>query len=157
MGKDEKIKQIIFLQKRVNSLIHEKHHDLAQKHGLSLEQYHLLVELEELMLDVEEVAEAPTIGDIAQNVNNSQNTVSEKVSRLEKKGLVLRVRDEKDRRISRVVLTQEGKQLVEEIGKQGGSKFLYDSLSCMDVQMVDHLLMSLRLLIDTMEQKKEKE
>lgn len=139
MKKEEKIQKIIDLKDGIDELIHTRYHELAQKYDLSLEQYHLLIELDELMLDVNDEIQAPTIGQIAKNINNSQNTVSERVTRLENKGLVSRIKDSSDRRISRVVLTDEGRSLINQIDMQASSKFLFYSLSKMKDGDVDQL------------------
>ncbi|PJI08761.1 MULTISPECIES: MarR family winged helix-turn-helix transcriptional regulator [Clostridium] len=150
MSREDKIKNIIKCRDKINSLIHEKYHSLTKKYDLSLEQFHLLIELDELMLDVEDSKAAPTVGEIAKNINNSQNTVSERITRLENKGLVERKRDKQDRRISRVYLTDKGRELIEEMDKEANSKFLFDSLGCMEDKDIDNLLNCLNILIKQM-------
>lgn len=155
MTKKEKIQKVIQYKKEVDKLIHQKHHELAQKYDLSLEQYHLLIELDELMLDVNDELTAPTVGQIAKNVKNSQNTVSEKITRLENKGFVYRVKDSSDKRISRVVLTEEGRKLIEAIGKQANNSFLFDSISYMEECYIDEFLKCFEELIKKMKKFKE--
>lgn len=151
MSKEEKIQKIIQYKKDIDSFIHKKHHQLAQKYDLSLEQYHLLVELDELMLEVNDEYVAPTVGEIAKSVNNSQNTVSEKITRLENRGLVKRIKDSKDKRISRVVLTEEGRDYINSISRQANNRFLFDSISSMEEKCIDNLLESLKELLKHME------
>ncbi|URZ08328.1 MarR family winged helix-turn-helix transcriptional regulator [Clostridium felsineum] len=150
MNKQEKVENIIKYRKEINVLIHERYHSLSKKYGLSLEQFHLLIELEELMLEVEDKLIAPTVGDIAKNIKNSPNTVSERITRLENKGLVKRVRDGKDKRISRVFLTDEGEKLIEKMDKEANVKFLFDSLSKMGEEDLNNLFKGLSILIDKM-------
>lgn len=150
MNKEEKISKIIQLKKDIDSCIHRKHHQLAQNYDLSLEQYHLLVELDELMLMVNDELVAPTVGEIAKSVNNTQNTVSEKITRLENKGLVERIKDSKDKRISRVVLTKEGREYIESISKQANNRFLFNSISDMEDVDIDNLYTSLEVLLKHM-------
>ncbi|MCR3760824.1 MarR family transcriptional regulator [Clostridium felsineum] len=150
MNKQEKVENIIKYRKEINVLIHERYHSLSKKYGLSLEQFHLLIELEELMLEVEDKLIAPTVGDIAKNIKNSPNTVSERITRLENKGLVKRVRDGKDKRISRVFLTDEGEKLIEKMDKEASVKFLFDSLSKMGEEDLNNLFKGLSILIDKM-------
>lgn len=154
MTREEKIRQIIQYKKDVDVCIHKKHHELAQKYGLSLEQYHLMVELDELMLEVNDEVLAPTVGEIAKNINNSQNTVSERITRLENKGMVKRVRDNKDRRISRVELTEEGRKFINEIGRQASSSFLFDSISNLQDSLIDNFLECLNELLKQMKNDK---
>lgn len=150
MNKFDKAQKVIKLRSEVDGLIHGRYHKLAKKYNLSLEQFHLLIELDELALNLSDEMSAPTIGDIAKNINNSQNTVSEKVSRLEKKGLVKRVKSEEDRRVSRVVLTDEGRELINDISEEASGKFLLDSILDLEESDIDNLLNGLEKLYKKM-------
>ena len=150
MNRDETIKKIIDHKDEIDTLIHRKYHELAKKNKLSLEQFHLLIELDELMLDINDEYQAPTIGEIAKNINHTQNTVSERITRLETKGLVKRVKDLNDRRISRVYLTEEGRNFIELIEKEASSKFLFHSLSNMEETDLNSLESCLNILIKQM-------
>lgn len=150
MKREDKVQMIIQLKEEINELIHEKYHELAKKYDLSLEQFHLLIELEELMLDVDNEFKAPTVGQIAKNINNSQNTVSERITRLENKGLVNRIKDIDDKRISRVILTDKGRKLIESIENEASSKYLFNSISSMEDIYIDSLLKNLEKLVEQM-------
>lgn len=56
----------------------------------------------------------PTIGALARAIHLSQPTVSGILSRLERRGLIRRVRSEDDRRAVAIEVTEEGKQVLEE-------------------------------------------
>jgi DNA-binding MarR family transcriptional regulator len=148
-NRDEKILTIIQRKAEIDRLIEHKHHELAQHYGLSLEQFHLLIELDELMLDVDSES-APTVGEIANSIDNSQNTVSEKITRLENKGLVTRIKDAKDRRISRIVLTEKGESLIGDISRQANNRFLFDAISRMKDEDIGDLLECLEKLVKEM-------
>lgn len=150
MKRDETIKKIIDYKEEIDTRIHKKYHELAKKNKLSLEQFHLLIELDELMLDINDEYQAPTVGEIAKNINHNQNTVSERITRLENKGLVKRVKDSNDRRISRVLLTEEGRDFIELIEKEASSKFLFHSLSKMEESDLNSLENCLKILIKQM-------
>lgn len=150
MNLEQKIQKIIKCREEVGKIIHRNYHQLAKKYDLSLEQFHLMIELDELMLDINDEIKPPTVGQIAKSINNAQNTVSERVSRLENKGLVKRIRDVNDKRISRVVLTDEGKKLIAVIEKQASSKFLFNSISKMDEKDIDAFLQCFEKLIKQM-------
>ncbi|OPJ63087.1 MarR family winged helix-turn-helix transcriptional regulator [Clostridium oryzae] len=151
MNKLEKIQKIITYKDDIDKRIHDNYHKLVQKYNLTLEQFHLLVELDELMLDICNENDAPTVGSIAKNINNSQNTVSEKISRLENRRLVKRVKDSKDRRISRVMLTEEGRKVIKAMDQEASGKFMLDAVSNMEESDVDALLDSLSKLINSMD------
>lgn len=150
MNKSDKVKSIIDYRRSIEEFIHGRYHKLAEKYNLSLEQFHLLIELDELALTINDEATAPTIGDIARSIKNSQNTVSEKVTRLENKGLVERVKDNKDRRISRVVLTEQGRKLINKLSSEASSEFLFDSISGLNDDTIDNLLNGLKDLYEKM-------
>lgn len=150
MDQDTQIKRIIQYKEEIDHLIHGKHHDLAQRYGLSLEQYHLLIELDELMLDVNDEGQAPKVNDLADRMNNSQNTISEKISRLEKKGYVLRVQDNADRRITRIVLSDAGRALCRQISMEANNRFFTASLSQMEPVRRAYLLQGLQELLGKM-------
>ncbi|WP_238915358.1 MarR family transcriptional regulator [Clostridium sp. YIM B02555] len=150
MEKEKKIQKIIQYKEEINTLIHNKYHELAKKYELSLEQFHLLIELDELMIDIADEFKAPTVGQIAKNINNSQNTVSERITRLENKALVKRIRDVSDKRISRVVLTEKGRAVLEAIEKEASSKYLFNSIFNMDEIDINNLLNSLQKLVQEM-------
>lgn len=150
MNKSDKVKSIINYRRSIEEFIHGRYHKLAEKYNLSLEQFHLLIELDELVLTINDEATAPTIGDIARSIKNSQNTVSEKVTRLENKGLVERVKDNKDRRISRVVLTEQGRKLINKLSSEASSEFLFDSISGLNDDTIDNLLNGLKDLYEKM-------
>lgn len=150
MDKKERIQKIIQYKDEIDNLMHNQYHELAKSHNLTVEQYNLLVELDELMLDVFDESNAPTVGQLAKNINNCQNTVSERVSRLENKGLVKRIKDANDKRISRVYLTENGRNVIASIQKQASSKFLFNSIASMEDEEIRNLMDSLGKLADKM-------
>lgn len=147
----EKTDKIVENIEKINRLIHKRHHDVAKRNNLSLDQFHLLVHLEHKWSKHQE---SPTIGDIAKRSRKAQNTISERVSRLEEKGLLKRVRDEKDRRISRVAMTEEGKELINSINYQASNEFVYNALLNMSHDTSDYLLNGLNQLVDKLQEEK---
>jgi MarR family transcriptional regulator, organic hydroperoxide resistance regulator len=139
----------------IDSLIHRQHHLLAQKHDLSLEQFHLLIELDELMVDVPEDSGLP-VGQLASHTGNAQNTISERITRLENKSLVTRVRDASDRRINRITLTTAGRELIETIGREAGAILLRKALETLPDEEVAQLDFLLGKVLVNLEQKAAK-
>lgn len=138
--------EISSLLTEINRLLHGKHHDLALQHGLTGEQFHLLVELDELSLSFSEDGMAPTVGEIAQSLNRAQNTVSEKISRLEKRGLVERVPDAEDRRVTRIVPTERCRKLLGAIDFLAGDEFLQRCLARLTDKVLEQLATGLQAL-----------
>lgn len=136
--------------KHVDRLIRSKYHEAAKKYGLTLEQFHLLIELDELELDIisEEVL-PPTIGQIAADIGNAPHTLSGRIKRLEKKGLVKKVKDENDLRINRVVFTEKGRNMINNIKEEVSSIFIQNVLK-MDEKSLNNLLDGLEELNKTL-------
>lgn len=130
----------------VDRMVRLKHHEAAKKYGLTLEQFHLLIELDELELDViSDEALPPTIGEIAADIGNAPHTLSGRIKRLEKKGLVKKIRDKKDLRINRVVFTKKGQSLIDTIKKEVSNIFIQKAAE-MDEKSLNNLLKGLKEL-----------
>ena len=142
-GTIENIQELI---SQLDELIHRKYHDIAQKYNLTVEQFNLLIELEELYIDLEDGPQAPTVGQIASALKNAQNTMSDRIRRLENKGLVTRRADSKDRRVSRILVSDQGKELLGRIKQEAEQEFLAASLAKMreaDLMALEHALREL--------------
>lgn len=144
----KKTDKIVENIRAINELIHMRYHQLAQENNLSLDQFHLLVHLEFY-------EKPPTIGDIAKRSRRAQNTISERVSRLEEKGLLERIKDEGDRRISRVIMTKAGKDLMSSISYQARNEFVFKALSRIEDDIATDLLEGLDLLVENLRAEKE--
>ncbi|WP_424355116.1 MarR family winged helix-turn-helix transcriptional regulator [Methanobacterium sp. MBAC-LM] len=141
------ITEILRYWEHINKLIRLKHRETAQKYDLTFEQFHLMIELDhhaEFKLDNYELP--PTVGEIAADVGNAPHTLSERIKRLEKKGLVKKIRDEKDLRINRVMLTDKGQNLIDSIKNEADNIFIYNALEKMEKNSLNNLLNSLKQL-----------
>lgn len=145
--KNENIKEIWNYWEHVNKLILLKRRETAQKYGLTFEQFHLLIELDHhAEFRVSTCDLPPTVGEIAADVGNAPHTLSERIKRLEKKDLVKKIKDEKDLRINRVMLTEKGQNLIDRIKNEAVSIFIYNALGEMDKTSLDNLSSSLKQL-----------
>ena len=131
----------------INKSIRSKHRETAQRYGFTFEQFHLLIELDqhsELKITADLLP--PTIGEVADDIGNTPHTLSERIKRLEKKGLVEKRRDDNDLRVYRVMLTQEGQELIDKIKNEAGNIFIYNALGKMDQKSLKNLLTGLKQL-----------
>lgn len=144
MDFEEKAEKIVTYIRRSERQIHKKGHKIAQEYNLTLDQYHLLLYLNCL-------ENPPTIGEIAEKYERAQNTISEKISRLEEKFLVERKSDLSDRRICRVDITLKGKELVNTIRKERRDKSVLRALSYMNEKEVDSLVEGLEKLYNNLD------
>lgn len=143
----EDVNEIVRSWEQINKRIRLKHRKIAQKYGFSFEQFHLLIELDhhdEMTFSSDSLP--PTIGNIADFTGNAPHTISERVKRLEKKGMILKIRDEQDHRICRVMLSKEGQKMISGIKNEAGNIFLNNALSKMDEESLENLLKGLKEL-----------
>jgi Transcriptional regulators len=144
------MKDIVEIEKHlehINKLVMSKYRETAQKCDLTDEQFHLLIELyqhQELMVSSDRLP--PTVGEIAADIGNAPNTLSEKIKRLEKKDLVKRVKDNEDLRITRLLLTDKGYILMDSIKNESTKYFIYNALEKMDEKSLNNLLDGLKQL-----------
>ena len=143
MNLNEKAGIISSYIRECEQLIHNKGHEIAQSYNLTLDQYHLLIYLYKSEIP-------PTIGEIAGKFGKAQNTISEKISRLEEKGFVERITDQADRRVNRVLITEEGKSIVEIVRKERSDKFIFNAIKGMDTEQLDNLLEGLKQLLKSL-------
>ena len=131
----------------INKRVRLKHRETAQNYGFSFEQFHLLIELvhhNELKIASDSLP--PTIGNIADHTGHAPHTISERIKRLEKKGLIMKIRDENDHRVCRVMLSEDGQKTIDEIKNEAGNIFLNNALSKMDDKSLENLLNGLKKL-----------
>jgi len=130
---------------KINKSIRLKHRETSQKYGFTFEQFHLLIELDQHSeFKVTADISPPTIGEVADDIGNTPHTLSERIKRLEKKGLVEKRRDDKDLRVNRVMLTNQGQILIDKIKNEAGNIFIYNTLEQMDQKSLNNLLNGLK-------------
>ncbi len=136
MDNKEKVERIISNVKELNRIIHNNHHEIAKKNNLTLDQFHLLI-------FISKSDNIQSVGKLAARFNNAQNTMSEKISRLEERDLLKRVKDNRDRRKSRVIITDKGISLIDSIHYEASNEYIYSSIENMERTVVDELLFGL--------------
>ena len=131
----------------INNLIQSKYLETAKNCNLTLEQFHILIELYYHYGSMISDEILPlSIGEIAEDIGNAPHTLSERIKRLEKKDLIKKVRDEKDHRITRVLLSPKGYSLMDNIEKKSNYIFIYKALEKMDETILNNLLDGLKQL-----------
>ncbi|MCF6138139.1 MarR family winged helix-turn-helix transcriptional regulator [Pseudalkalibacillus berkeleyi] len=90
-----------------------------------------------------------TIGDLSNKMYLAYSTTTDLIDRMEKNGLVKRIRDPNDRRVVRIQKLDKGYEIIEEVIKrrQNYLKELTDSFSADEIE---NLHQSLHLLYDKM-------
>jgi len=97
--------QVIVALRRVIRAVDLHSRTLVESHGLTGPQALILKGLEGGSLSA---------GELASRVNLSQGTVTDILNRLEKRGLIIRIRDSQDRRRVRIQLTADGQSILEQ-------------------------------------------
>lgn len=90
-----------------------------------------------------------TIGDLSNKMFLAFSTTTDLVDRMEKNELVKRVRDDKDRRVVRIHLLQEGERIIEEVIDKRRN-YLNTVLSDFEVDEVEQLSQLLSKLHEEM-------
>lgn len=145
MNKFEMAYEITNMFREINCMIHQRHHDIAEDLRLSVDQFHLLV----YIVDHKENL---SIGRLANVFNLAPNTMSEKLSRIEEKGLIERIKDPSDKRIHRISLTEEGTQLIEKIRHSARKEYVVNALSKMKEEDLTALFNTLNETIQHMQE-----
>ncbi|WP_102028896.1 MarR family winged helix-turn-helix transcriptional regulator [Salirhabdus sp. Marseille-P4669] len=96
--------------------------------------------------------ESCTSSDIANEFAIGKSAVTAQINRLVDRGFIERVRDESDRRVVFLHLTEEGKQLVEK-GNEKLYEVLGDVLSHFEKEEVTNIIEKLEKLADILEHK----
>ena len=89
--------------------------DRAQEAGLTPSQHQLLLAIRGLTSTADL---GPTVGDVAEQLLLRHHSAVGLVDRAADEGLVERVRDERDQRVVRLVLTNEGRRRLPELSTQ---------------------------------------
>ena len=138
------IKEIAVYVNILNSRLKKCFIDRLQQNGINVtpEQY--------LVLDILWEKQSLSQQNIADIIQKDKNSVTKIIDSLEKKNLVNRVVDQKDRRINKIELTQEGLAL-EKITTEVAIKFMNDTVKDIDNQDLDKLVEVMRKLKDNLD------
>ncbi|WP_433577733.1 MarR family winged helix-turn-helix transcriptional regulator [Nocardia brasiliensis] len=90
------------LNREVNAL----YHLIARRFGLTMQQAELLCQLH---------GEPPSFGELASALGCDKTNVTGLVDRLERRGFVSRQTDSADRRVTRVIITEQGRTMGSDI------------------------------------------
>ena len=127
-------------------IIHSKGHDIAKEYGLTYDQYHILLVLKK------NIEDPPSIRDLSKRFQKAQNTTSEKITRLEDKGLVEKIADPQDRRIMRVMIKKEGLEIIENIKKERTERVTYRAVEDMGQERIDSFLKDLEYVYNNLKE-----
>ncbi|HWL12025.1 MAG TPA: MarR family transcriptional regulator [Ureibacillus sp.] len=135
MRMDEKHSQetVAFLEKElrfISHLIKQKGREILSNYTITPPQFIALQWLHE--------SGDMTIGELSNKMYLAFSTTTDLVDRMEKNELVVRIRDEQDRRVVHIHLLQEGERIIEEVIEKR-QNYLQDVLVDFDESEVESL------------------
>lgn len=118
----------------ISSIVKQKGRELLSNYTITPPQF---VALQWLMEDGD-----MTIGELSNKMYLACSTTTDLIDRMEKNQLVLRVKDENDRRVVRIHLLEEGKRIIDEViaERQTYLKTVLDGHSMEDISSLNHSL-----------------
>ncbi|SEO79416.1 DNA-binding transcriptional regulator, MarR family [Amphibacillus marinus] len=125
----------------INGIIKHKGREILKNYKITTPQF---IALQWLLEDGD-----LTIGELSNKINLAFSTTTDLVDRMEKNQLVERKRDMKDRRVVRIHLLAEGKEIINEV-IQKRQAYLSTVLEDVSGEQVDHLHNVLALLLEKM-------
>jgi DNA-binding MarR family transcriptional regulator len=130
--------EFLSLIRKIRKRLHQEYHTVAEKHGLTIPQLHTLVHLWH--------RDNQSISELCSKLDLAASTISGIIDRLEYKGLVIRERDEIDRRVVTVQLTTEGSALKTKLSHIIEQEYLTGIFAQIDAQTCEQLVKGLRLI-----------
>jgi len=99
------------------TLIHQTYDSIMQCHEKACSAYGLTAKQQATLVAIKELPKPVTIKDLADCFDRDSASITFIIDRMEKDGLVTRVRDLKDRRSLRISITQRGKTMLKKSAK----------------------------------------
>lgn len=90
-----------------------------------------------------------TLGELSNKINHAFSTTTDLVDRMEKNGIVKRVKDSKDRRVVRIHLLDKGKKIIHEVVEKR-QEYLGEVLLHLSDNEIEELSIQLHLLHKSM-------
>jgi len=138
----EKVEQIENDLRKISGIVKQKGREILTNFPITLPQFIALQWLNE--------EGDMTIGDLSNKMYLAFSTTTDLVDRMEKNNLVERIRGNKDRRVVRIHLLDEGRKIIEDVLERR-SDYLESILLEMDEEQVNNLADSLNLLLNAMD------
>jgi DNA-binding MarR family transcriptional regulator len=138
--------------------------EFADLFGLAYRRFYRKVPVGEYLLTSESIAALQhlieagplTVAEAAAHLGRSQSAMSEMLDRLERRGLVARVADQRDRRRTLVWLTDEGREALDEAQRVLSEVRLREAFAVLDPDQRDRLIELMRVLIESPVRKHER-
>ena len=131
--------------------------EFAELYGEAYRRFYRRIPLDQHKLTSESIAVLQhlvdagplTMAEAAAHLGRSQSAMSEMVDRMERRGLVARLADQRDRRRTLVWLTDEGIAALDEAQKVLSDERLIEAFAVLTAEQRSDLIRSLRTLVDS--------
>jgi DNA-binding MarR family transcriptional regulator len=140
--RDIEISEITQSLRRIIKTIQDYSHEVSSKYGITGPQLWALKTIYQ--------NGSLSLGELSQKMYLHPSTISGVIDRLEKKGYALRGRNQKDRRVVKVVLTTKGEKLAKKSPNPVQGKMIY-GLRKLRKKEIDSIYHSVQTLVEIME------
>ncbi|MFO7290168.1 transcriptional regulator [Planifilum fulgidum] len=140
---EELISDVEYLLREMSLLIKRKGREILNHFPITPPQFTALLWLNE--------EGDMTIGELSQKMYLACSTMTDLIDRMEKNGVVMRVRDERDRRVVRVRMLERGKVIIQDVMK-ARREYLAEILSTFSPEEVASIRRHLSMLYERMKE-----
>ncbi|NLY67209.1 MAG: MarR family transcriptional regulator [Tissierellia bacterium] len=142
----ENVKSIEKYLRKVDYIIRKKGREILKDFNITIPQFTAL----QILINNEEM----TIGELSQKMALACSTITDLIDRMERNELVIRKRDEKDKRVVRIEVLPKGHQIVEKVLEKR-VKFLDSKMKGLTEEQKLSLNEGLKALYDAMQENKK--
>lgn len=142
----ENVKSIEKYLRKVDYIIRKKGREILKDFNITIPQFTAL----QILINNEEM----TIGELSQKMALACSTITDLIDRMERNELVIRKRDEKDKRVVRIEVLSKGHQIVEKVLEKR-VKFLDSKMKGLTEEQKLSLNEGLKALYDAMQENKK--
>lgn len=142
----ENVKSIEKYLRKVDYIIRKKGREILKDFNITIPQFTAL----QILINNEEM----TIGELSQKMALACSTITDLIDRMERNELVIRKRDEKDKRVVRIEVLPKGHQIVEKVLEER-VKFLDSKMKGLTEEQKLSLNEGLKALYDAMQENKK--
>jgi len=139
VGIDEKVIQIEKNLRRIDYVIRKKGREILNDFNITGPQFSALQQIKN--------GENITLGELSQKMSLASSTITDLIDRMEKNNLVIRVKDEQDKRVVRLQVQPIGYDLVNKVLEKR-QMFLNEKLNGFNEEDKQFLCDSLKTLYD---------
>lgn len=137
------VENIELYLRKIDYIIRKKGREILQDYKMTIPQFTAL----QIMINNEDI----TIGELSQKMNLACSTITDLVSRMENTELVLRKKDEKDKRVVRIEVLDKGHEILHLVMEKRRD-YLSEKLTDIDSENKHALNDALEKLFDAMKE-----